>query len=83
MLTHEQIVKSIQYIRPEASFVLNGIDLEWLDDEQVKPTDLEIEQGWTEYQLKVESDRIEIEAKRQALLSRLGITEEEAKLLLS
>jgi hypothetical protein len=83
MLTHNEIVKSIQYIRPNAAFVVNGLDIQWLDTEQSQPTELEIQQGWIDYQAKIEIDKAEESAKRQALLNKLGITEEEAKLLLS
>lgn len=39
-------------------------------------------QSWKEYNEKVEADKAEAQAKRQALLEKLGITEEEAQLLL-
>ena len=81
-MNHSQILASVQYIRPNAQFVLRGDELEWLDTEQSKPTQAEIEAGWVAYQAKVESDKTEAAAQKQALLNRLGITEEEAKLLL-
>lgn len=83
MLTHNEIVKSIQHIRPNSAFAVNGLDIQWLDTEQTQPTDEEIAQGLIDYQAKVEADKAEAEAKRQALLDKLGITEEEAKLLLA
>jgi hypothetical protein len=81
-VNHSQILASVQYIRPNAQFVLRGDELEWLDTEQSKPTQAEIEAGWVAYQAKVESDKTETAAQKQALLNRLGITEDEAKLLL-
>lgn len=82
-MNHSDKVKAIQHIRPNAKFVLRGDDLEWLDTEQLEPTQNEIEAGWIAYQVKIEADKAEAEAKREALLDRLGITQEEAKLLLS
>jgi hypothetical protein len=79
---HNELVLAIKHIRPSAQFALRGDELEWLDTEQGKPTQAEIEAGWVAYQAKVESDKTEAAAQKQALLNRLGITEEEAKLLL-
>lgn len=83
MLTHDQIVKGLQHITDNASFAVNGLDIQWLDEEQEQPTMAQIEAGWAAYQIKVEAEKAEAEAKRAALLEKLGITEEEAKLLLS
>lgn len=82
-MNHLDRVKTIQFLRPKAEFVLRGENLEWLDSNQTQPTEEEIQTGWIAYQAKVESDKIQADNKRQALLDKLGITEEEAKLLLS
>ena len=82
-MKHREIVKSIQFIIPDAEFVLVGDELTWLDKNNTKPTKKEIEAGWIAYQAAQEA---EAEAKAQAkaaLLAQLGITEEQAKLLLS
>ena len=36
-------LKAIQSLRPNAGFVLRGDELEWLDTNQTKPTDAEID----------------------------------------
>ena len=57
-------------------------DLNW-QDERVKPTWKQVQDSWTKYQIDLAKD---IEAKlsaKAALLARLGITAEEAQLLLS
>lgn len=82
-MEHNELVASIKYIRPNAQFALRGDELEWLDSEQGKPTQIEIEAGWVAYQTKLQNDKAQLEAQREALLNRLGITAEEAKLLLS
>ena len=82
-MKHTEMVKAIQFIRPNAEFVLNDDKLEWLDENQTQPTEAEIEAGWVAYQAAQEA---EAEAKAQAkaeLLERLGITADEAKLLLA
>ncbi|NBP68008.1 MAG: hypothetical protein EBR30_17180 [Cytophagia bacterium] len=82
-LTHQEKVKVIQFIRPNAQFVLRGLDVEWMDETQTQPTEEEIAQGWVDYQAKEATDRTEAEAKKQELLNKLGITADEAKLLLA
>lgn len=82
-MNHEEKVKAIQHIRPNSEFVLNGLELKWLDSKQTEPTNAEIEAGWVAYQAKIETEKQEAAAKKAALLNRLGITEAEAKLLLS
>jgi hypothetical protein len=81
-MNHTQIIKAIQFIRPDAEFSLSGEELTWLDENQTEPTQTEIEAGWIAYE---EAKSVKAEAKaaqRQALLNRLGITEEEARILL-
>jgi hypothetical protein len=82
-MKHIDKVNSIQFIRPNAEFVLSGDELTWLDKNQVEPTEVEITAGLVAYQAAQIS---EAEAKAQAkavLLERLGITADEAKLLLA
>ena len=74
---------AIIFIRPNAEFVLRDYELEWLDKNQTQPTEKEIEAGWIACQA---AQTAEAEAKASAkseLLQRLGITADEAKLLLS
>jgi hypothetical protein len=83
-MNHEEYVKSIKFIRPNSEFVLNGFDLQWLDNENSKPTESEIEAGWIAYQEKIQLDIIEAESKKaeaQAKLAALGLTSEDLKAL--
>jgi hypothetical protein len=83
-MKHDEIVKAIQHIYPEgAAFSLRDNELEWLDENKTKPTEVEIQQAWSDYQVKIETEKVESLSRKQALLDKLGITEEEAKLLLS
>ncbi len=75
--------KAIQFIRPNAKFTLRGDDLEWLDETQTKPTESEIETGWVAYQAAKQAEAEAKAAAKAALLERLGISEDEARLLLA
>lgn len=66
-------------------WVLRGEEyegLEWLSDSQ-KPSLAELKALWPSVQAEVKQQEADRIAKRQELLDRLGITEDEAKLLLS
>jgi len=82
-MEHKDKIKAIQFIRPNAVYTLNNDVLTWLDENQTEPTEAEIKAGWVAYQ---KADAIETKTKaktRAELLDRIGITEDEAKLLLS
>jgi len=81
-MQHSEKMKAIQFIRPNAQFVLAGDDLTWFDEEQTEPTKAEIEAGWLAYQTTQIAKAEAKAAQRAALLDKLGITEDEAKLLL-
>jgi hypothetical protein len=82
-MEHSHILKSIQFIRPNSEFSLSETELTWLDDNQVEPTNAEIEAGWIAYQAAQEVQAQANATAKAALLDRLGITAEEARLLLS
>ena len=82
-MKHSEIVKAIQFIRPDAEFSLSGEQLTWLDKKQTQPTDAEIESGFIAYQTALKSEAKTKADAKAALLNRLGITAEEAVLLLS
>ena len=81
-MQHADKVNAIQFIRPDAEFLLSGDEIQWLDKKQTQPTDAEIEAGLVAYNAKVESDKTAKATDKAALLERLGITAQEAKLLL-
>ena len=82
-MEHNQVVKSIQFIRPNAEFTLLDDNLQWLDENQTQPTETEIEAGWVAYQAAQAAEADAKATAKAALLDRLGITEDEARLLLS
>jgi hypothetical protein len=67
-----------------AQWTLNGDEysgLTWLSDTQ-KPTQEELDALWETTLQMIEQEKIDRQAARQALLDRLGITEDEARMLL-
>jgi hypothetical protein len=78
-----RLVEVLQFIRPGAEFYVSDDQLTWTDQTQSQPTEAEIEAGFAEYDAwKAEQDAINANTKAE-LLARLGITAEEAQLLLS
>jgi hypothetical protein len=82
-MEHKDKVKAILFIRPDADFILSGEDLQWLDNAQVEPTDAEIAAGLVAYQAAQKTETKAQATAKSALLDKLGITAEEAVLLLS
>lgn len=80
------LVKAIRKLKPTAEFTFNDLDystIKWDVLEGTAPTQAEIDEAIE--QVKAD-ELVETQAKAQAksdLLERLGITEQEARLLLS
>ena len=75
-----KITIALSRLRPNAEWILNGDDyanLEWLDTKQTMPT-------WQEVEAEIDNPTPDASIALKAdLLARLGITADEAKLLLS
>ena len=82
-MNHYEKTKSILHIRPNAEFILTGDELTWIDETQTQPTEEEIEAGLVAYQAAQIAETEAKATQKAALLDRLGITEDEAKLLLA
>lgn len=83
-MTHAEIVKALAYLAPESGWTLSGDDyndIVWLTD-HAKPTLAEIEAEIAQIPARKEAARIEAETKKAELLAKLGITADEAKILL-
>lgn len=80
------LVKAIRSIRPNAEFAIHGADLdniEWHVLEGEIPTKKEIEKAIVDLEAaEVIAEQEKIKAKN-AILERIGLTAEEANLLLS
>jgi hypothetical protein len=81
-MNHSDKCLAISFIRPNAEFTLSGDNLEWLDKNQSEPTNAEIEAGFIAYQAAQQAEAEAKEIQRQAILDRLGLTSDEARLLL-
>ena len=81
-MEHLDKVNAIKHIRPNAEFVLKGDELEWLDTEQTEPTKKEIENGLIAYKAALKAELDAKAAQRQEILDRIGLTADEAKLIL-
>ena len=80
------LVKAVKKLKPNAEFSFTNNDystIKWDILEGAAPTLDEIKQTIEQIKIEETKEEIEKEAKKQALLDKLGITEEEAKLLLS
>lgn len=80
------ITEAIQLLRPTAEFSLTDNDystIKWDVLEGDAPTKKEIEAAIEQVKANEISDKAKAETDKAALLARLGITAEEAKLLLS
>lgn len=83
-MTNDKLSEVFNYLRPKGGWAFSGVDWEnAYYDEGVEPiTKVELEKTLDEYEvwkLRIENNKI---AARQGILDRLGITEEEAKILL-
>jgi hypothetical protein len=79
-MKHEDKVNAIQFIRPNAQFALTGDKLDWRDEEQTEPTEVEIETGLVAYKKAQDAElKAKDQAKEaaQAKLAALGLTIED------
>ena len=74
----------LSYLIPNGGWVISGDDYENIEFLEADPiTKKEFEAGFAKVDAwKIEQEK-QMQIKKQELLNRLGITEEEAKLLLS
>jgi hypothetical protein len=83
-MKHEDKVKAIQFIRPDAEFALTGDELEWRDENQTQPTESEIEAGLVAYKKAQEAElktKDQAREAAQAKLAALGLTVEDLQAL--
>lgn len=84
-MTHIEIVKALNYLRPNSEWTLTDGKYEnliWLSDGKA-PTLAEIEAEIALIPAKEKAEADAAAAARATLLNKIGITEDEARLLLS
>lgn len=80
------LVKAIRELKPNSEFAFQNDDystIEWHVLEGKAPSKIEVDSKIAEIKAAEEAAEQNRVAAREALLSRLGITEDEAKLLLA
>ena len=85
-MENEYLAKAIKKLRPEAEFSFQSGDystIQWIVLEGQAPTDAEIAAATKEIKAEIAATEKAEAAKKANILERLGITEEEAKLLLA
>jgi hypothetical protein len=84
-MTHEEIVRALGHLYPEAKYVLSGDDIEnidWQSTDIECPDFAKLEKAYAD-SLAAEKKAAELASvKKSEVLERLGITADEAKLLL-
>jgi hypothetical protein len=83
-MIHEEIIEALAVLTPKAEWTLSGNDYNdiiWLSNDP-QPSLAEIEAEIALIPVRKEKAKIEAESNKAALLEKLGITEDEAKLLL-
>ena len=81
-MNHNDKCLAITFIRPNAEFNLVGDELQWLDENQIEPTEAEIKKGLTEYLAAQKADAKANATAKQAILDRIGLTADELKTIL-
>ena len=85
-MENEYLAKAIKKLRPGAEFSFQSADystIQWIILEGQAPTNSEITAAIKEIKTEIDTAAKVETAKKQEILNRLGITAEEAKLLLS
>ena len=79
------LVAAIHRLKPNAQFTFKGEDystVEWIELEGAAPTQAEIDAALAQIKAEENAKDAADAAAKSALLERLGMSEEEAKLLL-
>jgi hypothetical protein len=78
------LVAAIHRLKPNAQFTFKGEDystVEWIELEGAAPTQAEIDAALAEIKAEEEARIIALENKRQDVMSKLGLTDDDLKAL--
>ena len=81
-MTNQQIVNGLKQLGFDSGWVISGDEIVIWENNAPQPTESELLEASDLWDAKQAEREAVQAAKRQALLDKLGITEEEAKLLL-
>jgi hypothetical protein len=85
-MNNKEIMKAIQYLKPNAEYTFNDDDystIQWIELEGEAPTLAELKAALEEVLANEQTEAETKATQKAALLERLGISEDEARLLLS
>jgi hypothetical protein len=72
------------YLRPNGGFIINGDSYDGIEFIEAEPfSKKEFDDAFAKYDYLIAEENAERKAAKAALLTKLGITEDEAKLLLA
>jgi hypothetical protein len=80
------IAEAITALRPDAHWHMVGNTLDglvWEDEEQTAPTQEEVDAKLIELEAELEATKVANVAQKAAILERLGLTEDELRVVLS
>jgi len=80
-LTHTQIIEVLNFIRPNAQWTLNDLELQWNESSSSKPTIEELENGFVALENYKKTEQENREVAKAAVLNKLGLTADEVKVL--
>jgi hypothetical protein len=83
-MEHRDKTNVIDFIRPNSLWVLTGDNLDWLDENQEKPTKAEIDAGWIAYQAAKQNEaeaKAQAKATAESKLAALGLTTDDLRAL--
>jgi hypothetical protein len=82
-MTHQDIVNGLLQLGFAGGWVITGNEISSWENETPQPTKKAIETAAAAYQIALDAKDLENATAKTALLARLGLTADEAKLLLS
>ena len=80
-LTHTQIIEVLNFIRPDAEWTLNDLELQWNESNSSKPTIEELENGFIALEEHKKTEEKNRQLAKAAVLNKLGLTADEVKVL--
>jgi len=73
---------ALRHCRPDSEWQFLNDEFIWLDTNTPEPTEAELKIAYKDALIAAKSAKTKLEQDRIALLAKLGITEDEARLLL-
>lgn len=82
-MTHQEIINGLNHLGFTSGWVITAEEITVWDNPEPKPTNAQIKAAAAAFETAQAAKAAEDAAAKAALLTRLGITADEAKLLLS